>query len=255
MCIFRDLALSWIISAGLALGPVRPVSAAPPQSSAEAPARADEFAEAEQLYVNGELLGAIEAYARLYLRTGEPVCLANLGRLHEERGEPELAAQYYRRFLLHPRASEGQREQVRERLRALVPDELALPVALVQPGPTTPAPEGPPPPPPSRRRLQVGGGVLLALGVPGLAAGGVLAGQVLQLHEELRGVGFQSGEERQETADAATGRRGLGIGLLVGGALALVAGVTLLAVGGRRAARASAERRITAQPAGLILRF
>lgn len=263
---YRDAALSWAVSAGLVAGQVQPGSeaeaAAPPMLEREAPDAAA-FAEAERLYVDGRLFEAIVAYHRLFIRTGEPVCLANLGRLHQERGDVTLAAEYYRRFLLHPRATDGQKQQVERRLGAIAPDEL---VALKYPEPPKapdPVAEGPAPPPapPSTsagrpvRALRIGGGASLAAGVPLLAIGGVLAGQALRLRGALEGADFETAEERSATRDVAERKSGAAIGLLVGGALAVVTGAVMLAVGGRRAARARPEPRVAARPSGLILRF
>lgn len=268
-----DAALVWIASAGLIVGSVPPtVEPTPAPRAAETSTSGSEvlraaphaaaFAEAERLYVEGRLFEAIAAYHRLFIRTGEPVCLANLGRLYQERGEFAQAAEYYRRFLLHPRATEVLKQQVQRRLSAIAPDELVVLRSQEPPAPPPVVPEGPAPPTtprthavPSGRAARIGGGVSLAVAVPMLVAGGVVAAQTKQLRERLQTADFESAEQRGATREEAIRKRDAAVGLLVVGVAALVAGSVLLAVGGRTADRARQERRIALQPSGLVVRF
>ena len=98
-----EIALAWIAGASMIAGQL---PSPPPVADGDAPQAEAMFAGAERLYVDGRLSEAIAAYQSLFVQTGEPVCLANLGRLYLERGDAELAVEYYRQFLLHPRAAE-----------------------------------------------------------------------------------------------------------------------------------------------------
>ncbi|MCY1060180.1 hypothetical protein [Nannocystis sp. SCPEA4] len=86
-------------------------------------------------------------------------------------------------------------------------------------------------------------------------AGGVLVTQARSLHQEQQGGEFESYEERR-ALELETERKSVAsVSLLACRALAVVTGVVMLAVGGRRAAQARQETRIRAQPTGLTLRF
>lgn len=253
--------LSWLLSAAIVATtspapPLPPPPPPPPLPSEAAQAEIlDDFRAAETLYVAGRLPEAMSAYQRVFLRTGEPACLANIGRLYEEQGEFQLAAQHYRRFLRHPRAADGQKAQVRERLAAI---DAASPDAA----PATAAPADKLATSSTRQRtsaeqapfaLKVGGAALIALGTPGLVVGGVMAAQVRGLHEELRRGDFETADARDATEDEAARKQGATIGLLVCGTLALVAGVVMVIGGARRAAKI--RRRVSIQGPGVVVKF
>lgn len=262
-------ALAWIASAGLVAGQVQPApepysgptaeaSAAGPVMLQEAPYAAA-FAEAESLYVEGRLLEAIAAYHRLFIRTGEPVCLANLGRLHQERGNVEQAAEYYRRFLLHPRAADAQKQQVQRRLSEIAPEVLVVLRSSGSPAVPALVPEGPEPPPAlpqkvtrSGRAMWIGGGLSFGIAVPLLVAGGVVAGQAQQLRLRLQTAEFESAAQRDATRKVTMHKQGVAIGLLISGAAALIVGSVLFGLVGRRA---DGARRIALRSSGLVVRF
>lgn len=261
--------IPWLVAVSIAAAPVVPPLAEPPRSSLAplAAPSADHsdnptFARAVGHYLAGRLLEALDDYQHLLVTTGEPVCLANIGRVYAERGNPELAAEYYRKFLVHPRAVEAQKVDVRARLLALAP---AVPVPVPMPDPPrgepTPAktPEGPLLAPPTVDRtprvLTGTGGALLAVGVPAVVVGSVLA---WRSHELLVAVAEDLDEQadrREGEHDEAIRKQTIAISLLVCGGLALVAGVVVMGVGGRRAARIQRERRVGARAGGLVFNF
>jgi len=262
--------IPWLVAITVAAAPVIPPAAVPPGGGGPLPLAgpsADHsdnptFARAVEHYLAGRLLEAIDDYQHLLVTTGEPVCLANIGRVYAERGNTELAAEYYRKFLVHPRAVEAQKVDVRARLLALAP---AGPVPdpdppRSEPPPSTRVPESPLPaaaPTVDRtpRVLTGTGGALLAVGVPSIVVGSVLAWRSHEIHKELGADLIDQADEREAELDSATRKQTIAISLLVCGGLALVAGVVVMGVGGRRAARIQRERRVGARAGGLVFNF
>lgn len=249
-----------------ASGPLPAPAAGEPNPAGPLPPK-HTFESAVAHYMAGRILEAIDAYQHLFVTTGEPVCLANLGRLYEERGDVALATEYYRKFVLHPRALDAQRTYVRARLRAIAPGqepppnppasapEAETPAPAPAPPIPQPAPAGPAPAIDRSPRILLGvGGALALVGVPSLVVGGVLAGQSYALHTELAADTLDAGEDRGPIEDEATRKQGVAISLIACGAVAVTAGIVMMAIGARRA-RAQRSPRVAAGAGGLVFRF
>lgn len=204
---------------------------------------------AEQLYREGRALEAIDHLHRLFLASGEPVCLANIGRLYDERAQPDLASEYYRKFLLHPRSAPEHRALIRARLLALTPEPTTTPPPLRQEGPTVAPPASIPTRRPRPDRLVAAGASLGGLTVLHVAAGAGLVAAAQARLSALDHAPLDVAAERERSVRDALTRRGAGVGLLVVGGVALVASLTTTALGLHRAER----RRV--RLAGLQLRF
>jgi tetratricopeptide (TPR) repeat protein len=111
----RGAALAGLVV--VAAGWATPVEAAPAKGGREAEARTH-FARGRELYGKGDLPGAIVEMQRAYDLAPSPVLLFNMGKVHEQLGNPEEAAAFYERYVKEsPDASD--REVVEAKVRRL----------------------------------------------------------------------------------------------------------------------------------------
>jgi hypothetical protein len=114
-------------------------AAHPPSPSAQ------ELADrAYELHAAGKYAAAIATYLRAYDASNAAVTLLNIATIYDRKlHEPELAAEYYRRYLLAPDAEPSLVQKATARLTALKQAEAVTPPETPQPPPPQPEPSPP----------------------------------------------------------------------------------------------------------------
>ncbi len=227
---------------------------AEPEPEPEARAR---YERGIKLYQQGRFEDAVDEFKVLYERSGSPAILFNLGQCYRQLGDRTSAIAAYRAYL-HQLPAAPNRQDVEVRLSEL--DPLAPPRAR----PATALASGTP------QRLDHGSGRsrglviggVVALGVIGtsfLAAGGAMSLRAASAAESLTGAPPGTPWTDAEATRYDDGRRasGLAIGLYVGGAVALTAGVVTAVLARRRLVRAADVHAgsMSPRPAGLAWAF
>lgn len=234
-----------------------------PTYAAPAAATEAEFLleQAATAYDRDDFEAAIAAFEAAYALEGDPACLFNIGRVHEEAGELQLALDRYKEFVLQPQVALEDRAMANERigvLRALlqtVQDSPSPPPAL----PDDRAAQFDESPRPARgaraqpsRGLIIAGGVSAGVGVGTIAVGALFQGLSRSTAQDVP----SAPNPRQRDTLVARARREATTGdvLLVSGAVLVTVGLPLLAVG---LARRGKDRRLALRgaPGGLVLRF
>jgi hypothetical protein len=168
-----------------------PAAGARAEGSAAASPSADELgAQAYSAYASGKFTEAISKYLKIYESTGSPAALLNVATIYDRNlREPEIAAEYYRRYLRTPNADSQRIEKVNERLIAMKREatQAAQTPAPVRQAPEPRANESAPSPTPVRassssaepRRSsgvgRVAGAVTVGVGLASLGASGILS--------------------------------------------------------------------------------
>jgi hypothetical protein len=165
-----------------------------PGASPAASESAEKLAEkAYELHGEGKFAEAIATYLKAYAISNAAAVLFNVAMIYDHKlHEPELAADYYRRYLGAPDVEPDLVQKANARLAALKSTAAptapapapATPPPPPPPTPTAPAPAPPtptalapatPPPTPPSSPWRTTGLVVAASGVAGLAASAVLA--------------------------------------------------------------------------------
>lgn len=241
--------------------PSAPAGASEPSSEPDAPAvetEASQEASAAQLsaegtaaFEAGELERALVLFHRAHELEPKPNLVFNIGRVHEELGQLEEAAEHYSEFLTQPGVDLETRQFAADRLAVIrkilaqaqadreaaeqkaaeeaepAPAPPPAPVVVAPPPTPAPVPEQPPadPRPP---KLRIAGAVLTGTGGLALIAGAALAGV------SSSRVSAANGEELVDDQNRLLNQaRPLALGadvLFITGGVVAVTGVTMLAV-------------------------
>ncbi len=217
--------------------------------------------QAATAYDRDDFDAAIAAFEAAYALEGDPACLFNIGRVHEEAGELQLALDRYKEFVLQPRVALEDRAMANDRievLRALlrtvqespsvpraVPDDRAA-ESDGNPRPVRSAPAQP------SRGLIIAGGVSAGVAVGAVAVGALFQGLSRSTAQDVS----SAPNPQQRDALIATARREAATGdvLLISGAVLVTVGIPLLAVGLVRRGR-DRRRSLGGAPGGMVLRF
>jgi hypothetical protein len=110
--------------------------------AAAAPSRRE--IQARQEFAAARYANALEIFAELYAQTLHPTYLRNIGRCHQEMGEPDKAITSFRQYLAK---AQGLKASEREEVNGFIRDMEELKRRREQEAAARPA--SPPPPPPS----------------------------------------------------------------------------------------------------------
>jgi tetratricopeptide (TPR) repeat protein len=173
--------------------PARPASAqAGPATPAEAPSDAERVrqietlaADAQARYAEGRYPEAIKLYLQAYQLAPEAALLFNVAVIYDQQvRDPDIAIEYYRKYVTSPGADPDAVVQATERIEALKASRertAATPAATPAPAPTAP---GVAPAPERETPLRtIVGWSLVGLG-GALAVGGTVVGVMAQSDEE-----------------------------------------------------------------------
>lgn len=186
---------------------------------------------------------ALAEFKAAYQSRAMPMLLVNIGRTEQKLGHPKEAITHYERFLRSDSKIDADiQKKVNEYIsqaRALLGTEPEKPEDKRPEGtadntkaPSPPPVAPPPPPPPPGRNLMIGGGVLAAVGIIGLATGGGLFSV-----SNSRFQAFQSTRDEFDKLAAKNDAQSYGNGSIVGYALggaALAGSAVLLGLGARK---------------------
>ena len=250
------------VVAGLVVWSLALPTRAAPSDAAAPEGQSDVLLEqAADAYDRADFEASIAAFEAAYALEGDPACLFNIGRVHEEAGQLRRALERYQEFILQPQVALEDRAMANERIRVLrallenveetPPHPAAAPPERAQ-GADEVAPSARNPMVHSSRGLIVGGGVSGGVGLAVAAVGAVFQG----LSRTTAGDVASAPSRQERDALVATARRQATTGdaLLISGAVLVTVGVPLLAVG---LARRGRNRRLAVGrvPEGWALRF
>ena len=204
----------------------------------------------------GDYDTAVAQFEEAYSRSGDPACLFNIGRVHEEAGELEAALARYEEFVVEPGVELGNRAMANERIGVLreilatrrEPEASVPPPTVVQPADRQPASAVTP----SGRGLIIAGSVTAGVGAVAVIVGGVF--QSLSARSASGVNSAPSRERRDELVADAVRQATVGDATLISGAVLVAAGVPMLVVGLLRRKKSAASD-VAIRPGGFTLRF
>jgi hypothetical protein len=250
---------------------------APVVAQPAAPATADEqvkkvealAAEAQAKYAEGKYQDAIRLYLQAHQLVAEPAILYNVAVIYDQQvRDPEIATEYYRRYIMDPGADPEAVSKATQRIQELRAERerAAAVAAAARPAPApasaSPAAAGNPDASAEARaesegglsttRLAVGWG-LVGLGAALGVAGGIFGG----LAEDDEHAFTDSGDivEKRDLRDRGQ-QRALAADIFFGGAgAAVVAGVVVLLTGERGRGEGAPRAGVTPTPGGAQATF
>jgi tetratricopeptide (TPR) repeat protein len=194
----------------------------------------------------GDFAGAVAAFEEAYALDPQPRFLFNIGRIHEEAGEIDLAIEHYRRFVRQPGVELEQRDRASQRIEVLS----RIKSTMSDTPPPRPVTDAAPPttdvPPPDDDPRRPGRGIRNAgIALLGVGAGLLLGGVVTGLLAQRTSNDLDDEDEPARRRDLVDRGEGLAVGtdVLIGvGAALAVTGTVLTAVGAVRMRGASRGR-------------
>jgi hypothetical protein len=249
--------LAWIIVLAVATAPL-PVAHVQPSAATDSPDVATMVTEASAAFDAGDFDGAIAAFERAYAAKPDPRFLYNIGRIHEEAGQLDLAVDYYRRFVAEPGVELEQRDLASQRIEVLTRIRTSLaPTSVPPPRVSEPAeaPRDDAPP-----RLDAPGRAMRNTGIGLLAGGAALLVTSAITGTFARNTESELGDENDPVRRRDLVDRGRSLALTtdivmsLGAALA-VAGTVLTATGVTRMRRTRRDVAVLPSGAGLSVRF
>lgn len=250
---------AWIVALAVATAPL-PLAHLQPSAASDAPDVAAMVTEASAAFDAGDFDGAVAAFERAYAAKPDPRFLYNIGRIHEEAGQLDLAVVYYRRFVAEPGVELEQRDLASQRIEVLTrirttlaPASPAVPPPRVSEPAQTPRDETPPRTDALGRAMRNTGIGLLAGGAAMLVTSAITGTFARSTESEL-------GDENNPVRRRDLVDRGRSLALTtdivmsLGAALAVV-GTVLTATGATRMRRARRDVAVQTSGAGLRLRF
>jgi tetratricopeptide (TPR) repeat protein len=247
MWVVMALALPAPVVAQTAAAPAAPTAPTAEEQVKKVEALASE---AQAKYAEGNYQDSIRLYLQAHQLVAEPAILYNVAVIYDQQvRDPEIATEYYRRYIMDPGADPEAVTRATQRIQELrAQKEAAATAAAARPAPASAAPTSEtagvdataePEQGLSTMRLAVGWG-LVGLGAALGVAGGIFGG----LAESDEHAFTDSGDiiEKRDLRDRGQ-QRALAADLFFGGAgVAVVAGVVVLLTGERGAERESAPR-------------
>lgn len=252
--------LAWLVAISVATAPL-PLLRLQPSAATDSPDVTAMVSEASAAFDAGDFEGAVAAFERAYATKPDPRFLYNIGRIHEEAGQLDLAMVYYRRFVAEPGVELEQRDLASQRIEVLTrirtslgPASSPVPPPRVIPTESRAPADDPRPDPDAPGRAMRNGGI-------GLLAGGA----AMLVASALTGTFARSTETELDDENDPVRRRDLvdrGRALAVTtdivmslGAALVVVGTVLTATGATRMRRAKRDVAVQTSGAGLRLRF
>jgi hypothetical protein len=251
--------LSWLIALAVAAAPL-PLAHVQPSAATDSPDVEAMVTEASAAFDAGDFDGAIAAFERAYAAKPDPRFLYNIGRIHEEAGQLDLAVDYYRRFVAQPGVELEQRELASQRIEvltrirsSLAPTSSPLPPPRVSEPAQAPRDDAPP-------RTDAPGRAMRNTGIGLLAGGAAMLVTSAITGTFARSTETELGDENNPVRRRDLVDRGRSLALTtdivmsLGAALAVV-GTVLTATGATRMRRARRDVAVRPSGAGLRLRF